>query len=192
MNLTEIRVVTHKYKSTRNMIIELDTGSGTGSGTTTSWLPYSINSGSSVAPCLPQSLRSPTSPQSKQPHHPHDQWRPWVDYAIISLEQRFDQYKQYEDISGFLLTTQKLKSLNTNQLKASCKNLEMFLQNGDILDIDADDFFNESELLQKIRVSSHRFEPDKYPKMKRPGTDTGTGQPIDNHQHSTPLATDGT
>ena len=78
-----------------------------------------------------------------------------VDHAIISLEQRFDQYKRYEDIFGFLFTAEKLKSLNTDELMASCKNLEKKLQNGDISDINADDLFNELELLQKSLPAEH-------------------------------------
>ncbi|KAL7614089.1 hypothetical protein Lser_V15G07721 [Lactuca serriola] len=46
-----------------------------------------------------------------------------VDQAIASLERSFEQYKQYEAIFGFLFTAEKLKSVNTSELKASCKNL---------------------------------------------------------------------
>ena len=46
-----------------------------------------------------------------------------VDHAIISLEQRFDQYKQFGDIFGFLFSNEKLKS---HELKASCKNFDFF------------------------------------------------------------------
>ncbi|KAJ9546730.1 hypothetical protein OSB04_019273 [Centaurea solstitialis] len=59
-----------------------------------------------------------------------------VDQAISSLERRFEQYKQYEEIFGFLFTAEKLKSMNTEELKASCYNLEKRLQNGHISDID--------------------------------------------------------
>ena len=75
-----------------------------------------------------------------------------VDHAIISLEQKFDQYKQYGDIFGFLFSNEKLKP---HELKASCKNFDIFLQNGDILDIDADDLFNELELLRKSLPVEH-------------------------------------
>ena len=48
-----------------------------------------------------------------------------VDQAIGSLERGFEQYKQYDDIFGFLfITKKKLKSLNTNELNVSCKVLK--------------------------------------------------------------------
>lgn len=44
---------------------------------------------------------------------------------------------------------EKLRSMNTSELKANCKNLKKKLQNGLILDIDNDSLFNELKLLQK-------------------------------------------
>ncbi|XP_023766690.1 uncharacterized protein LOC111915250 [Lactuca sativa] len=78
-----------------------------------------------------------------------------IDQAIGSLERMFEQYKQYEDISGFLFTTEKLKSMNTIELKSCCKNLEKRLQNGHISDINVDDLFNKMELLQKHLPAEH-------------------------------------
>ncbi|XP_023735122.2 uncharacterized protein LOC111882996 [Lactuca sativa] len=78
-----------------------------------------------------------------------------IDQTIGSLERRFEQYKQYEDIFGFLFTTQKLKSMNTIELKSCCKNLEKRLQNGHISDINADDLFNKMKLLQKHLPVEH-------------------------------------
>lgn len=49
----------------------------------------------------------------------------------------------------FLFETEKLKSLNTIELKESCKFFEKMLQNCHIPNIDVEDLFNEVELLQK-------------------------------------------
>ena len=50
----------------------------------------------------------------------------------------------------------KLKSLNTDEVKASWKNLENNLQNGNISYIDIDDLFNELTLLQKRLPVEHK------------------------------------
>lgn len=72
-----------------------------------------------------------------------------IDQAIGSLERRFEQYKQYEETFGFLFTAKKLKSLDAEELKTSCNNLEQKLQNNHISDIEGEDLFNELQLLQK-------------------------------------------
>ncbi|KAJ8541666.1 hypothetical protein K7X08_002482 [Anisodus acutangulus] len=48
-----------------------------------------------------------------------------VDQTIGSLKKWFEQY---EDLFGFLFTTDKLSSLNDEDLKTRCKNLERKLQ----------------------------------------------------------------
>lgn len=72
-----------------------------------------------------------------------------VDQTIGSLEGRFEQYKQYGNIFDFLFITEKLKSLNTSEVKKSCKIFEKILQNGHIPKVNVDDLFNELKLLQK-------------------------------------------
>ncbi|KAL7586586.1 hypothetical protein Lser_V15G38154 [Lactuca serriola] len=78
-----------------------------------------------------------------------------IDQTIGSFERRFEQYKQYEDIFRFLFTTEKLKLMNTSELKSCCKNMENRLQNGHISDINADDLFNKLKLLQKHLPVEH-------------------------------------
>lgn len=51
-----------------------------------------------------------------------------VDQTIGSLKKRFEQYEEYEDLFGFLFTSDKLNSLVDEDLKARCKNLERKLQ----------------------------------------------------------------
>nr|XP_011468653.1 PREDICTED: zinc finger MYM-type protein 1-like [Fragaria vesca subsp. vesca] len=78
-----------------------------------------------------------------------------IDQAIGSLERRFEQYEQYEETFGFLFTAKKLKSLDADELKRSCNNLEKKLENGYTSDIDGEDLFNELELLQKNLPNEH-------------------------------------
>ena len=49
-----------------------------------------------------------------------------VDQAIGSLKKKFEQYKAYEDIFGFLFGSEKLNSLDDNHLKACCIILNLF------------------------------------------------------------------
>lgn len=75
-----------------------------------------------------------------------------IDRVIGSLERKFEQYKQYENILGYLFITEKLTSPNTTELNSSCKILEKRLQNGHISDFNADNLSNELELLQKNTI----------------------------------------
>ncbi|XP_047331703.1 zinc finger MYM-type protein 1-like [Impatiens glandulifera] len=75
-----------------------------------------------------------------------------IDEAIGSLDKRFEQYEQYEQYEetfGFLFTAEKLKSLDSVNLKRSCNNLEKKLENGHTSDINGEDLLNELRLLQK-------------------------------------------
>jgi len=51
-----------------------------------------------------------------------------VDKAITTLQNRFEQFKIYEDIFGFLFSIKKLKSLGCVLLKEKCLNLDKFLK----------------------------------------------------------------
>jgi len=53
---------------------------------------------------------------------------PIVDQAIASLTRRFEQYKEYQKNFGFLFTSNSLQSLDSNNLKSSCDNLEAVLK----------------------------------------------------------------
>ena len=50
-----------------------------------------------------------------------------VDQAISSIESRFEQFQIYENIFGFLFNFEKLKSLDNDNLKKNCHNLECIL-----------------------------------------------------------------
>lgn len=72
-----------------------------------------------------------------------------VDQTIGSLKRRFEEYEQYENIFGFLFTAERLNSLDENELKTSCNNLQQKLQHDQVSDVDSEDLFHELQLLQK-------------------------------------------
>jgi len=61
---------------------------------------------------------------------------------IVGLQSRFEQFKIYEDIFGFLFSVKKLKSLDYTILKEKCLNLEKSLKRDNLLDIDKFDLFS--------------------------------------------------
>ena len=73
-----------------------------------------------------------------------------VDQAIASLTTRFEQYQEYENIFGFLFTSDKLKSYDDDSLKSCCSRLEAALKNNDKYDIDADELYMELRLLKNL------------------------------------------
>ncbi|GKD99569.1 zinc finger MYM-type protein 1-like protein, partial [Tanacetum coccineum] len=66
-----------------------------------------------------------------------------VDQALGSLRTRFEQYKEYERVFGFLFNSGKLNSLDDNTLKSHCSHLEAALRNNEQSDVDANDLFVE-------------------------------------------------
>ena len=77
--------------------------------------------------------------------------------VITILQSRFEQFKIYEDIFGFLFSVKKLKSLDCTLLKEKCLNLEKSLKHDNLLDIDGLDLFSELNILKEII----RLENDK-------------------------------
>ncbi|KAJ9546727.1 hypothetical protein OSB04_019270 [Centaurea solstitialis] len=73
-----------------------------------------------------------------------------VDHAISSLRRRFEQYQEYENVFGFLFTSDKLRSLDNACLKSSCLNFEIALKNHDRSDVDGNDLYVELKLLQEF------------------------------------------
>ncbi|GKA40753.1 zinc finger MYM-type protein 1-like protein [Tanacetum coccineum] len=70
-----------------------------------------------------------------------------VDQALVSLRTRFEQYKEYEKVFGFLFSTHKLYSFDDNTLKSHCSHLEAALKNSERSDVDANDLYMELRLL---------------------------------------------
>ncbi|KAK9667796.1 hypothetical protein RND81_13G011700 [Saponaria officinalis] len=54
---------------------------------------------------------------------------------ISSLKKRFEQYEKYENIFGFIFTTDKLYSLDDSALESCCVNLQNVLKNKILLTI---------------------------------------------------------
>lgn len=84
---------------------------------------------------------------------------PVVDQAIASLTTRFEQYKSYKKIFGFLFTSQALRLLDDKSLRSSCSCLETALKkdkksdaDGNELksDIDGNELYIELKLLQNF------------------------------------------
>nr|GEU99703.1 zinc finger MYM-type protein 1 [Tanacetum cinerariifolium] len=60
---------------------------------------------------------------------------------LVSLRTRFERYKEYERVFGFLFTSGKLNSFDDNALKSHCSYLEAALKNYEQSDVDAKDLF---------------------------------------------------
>ena len=65
-----------------------------------------------------------------------------------SLDKRFEQYKLYEIIFGFLFDSFKLKMNDDESLKSCCNFLENSLKIEDLIDIDGDELFLELKFLK--------------------------------------------
>ncbi|KAK9078008.1 hypothetical protein SSX86_002065 [Deinandra increscens subsp. villosa] len=74
-----------------------------------------------------------------------------IDQASVSLEKRFDQYREYEKLFGFLFPN-KLRELEDNELKSCCRVLQDDLKFHERTDIDADDLFMELKLFDRLQT----------------------------------------
>ncbi|XP_074314594.1 uncharacterized protein LOC141649817 [Silene latifolia] len=73
-----------------------------------------------------------------------------VDQAIGSLDKRFEQYQEFQNIFGFLFTSSHLHSLDNETLNSKCNNLQKALTNGEQFDINGNDLYMELKLLKDI------------------------------------------
>ncbi|XP_021843059.2 uncharacterized protein [Spinacia oleracea] len=73
-----------------------------------------------------------------------------VDQAIVSLNKRFEQYKDYDVIFGFLFTSDSLQSLDDASLKFCCSNFEKALKHNEHSDIDGNELYVELKLLREL------------------------------------------
>ncbi|GJX16919.1 zinc finger MYM-type protein 1-like protein [Tanacetum coccineum] len=87
--------------------------------------------------------------------------------AIGSLITRFEHYKEYENIFGFLFSCDKLKSYDDKSLKLSCTQLEAVLKNGERSDIDANELFMELSLLDNFLPSENMGPVDVLTFLKQ-------------------------
>ena len=81
-----------------------------------------------------------------------------IDQAIVSLETRFEQYKEYQKNFSFLFTSETLRSLDNQSLKSSCDNLEAVLKKDEKSDIDAKELYMELKFLQDF-IPEERMGP---------------------------------
>ncbi|XP_026437251.1 zinc finger MYM-type protein 1-like [Papaver somniferum] len=71
-----------------------------------------------------------------------------IDYALRSFKEIFAQFREYERLYRFLFDLEKLKSMNNEELLASCKTLEEYLSYGTIYDIDGKDLYAELKIIR--------------------------------------------
>ncbi|WOG86706.1 hypothetical protein DCAR_0205924 [Daucus carota subsp. sativus] len=92
----------------------------------------------------------PENPQSPEDSFRTNYFLYLVDQAIGSLEKRFEKFTTYEKKFGFLFSYKKLNSLNENNLKMACNNLELILKHKDASDVDCEELFQELKILRTI------------------------------------------
>lgn len=71
-----------------------------------------------------------------------------IDQALSSLRTRFEQFKQYNVIFGFLFNLKRLRSVTLSSLLNSCMNLEKYLEHNGLSDISGDDLSSELQVLK--------------------------------------------
>ncbi|CAH9068604.1 unnamed protein product [Cuscuta epithymum] len=90
-----------------------------------------------------------------------------VDQATVSLRRRFEQYQDFENVFGFLFTSQKLNALEDAQLKACCSHLEGALKKDERSDVDGDDLYMELKLLREFLPEKKMGPIDLFKFLKR-------------------------
>ena len=73
-----------------------------------------------------------------------------IDQTIITLRNRFEQLKIYEDIFSFLFSIKNLKSLDSNNLKEYCLNPGRSLKHNNHSYIDGLDLFTKLRIVREI------------------------------------------
>ncbi|CAO2835306.1 unnamed protein product [Amaranthus hypochondriacus] len=104
------------------------------------------------------------SPQSLQEAFRINFFNCIIDQEIVSLDTRFEQY---ENIFGFLFTSDILHSLDDSYLKSCCIRLEEALKNGEKYDICGYDLYVELKLVQEYLPSEKLGALDTLKRLKR-------------------------
>ncbi|XP_045824870.1 uncharacterized protein LOC123917243 isoform X2 [Trifolium pratense] len=73
-----------------------------------------------------------------------------VDQAVVSLKTRFEQYQQYENVFGFLFSSQNLQLLDDATLNSCCSNLEERLTHNEQFDVVGKELCVELRLLRNM------------------------------------------
>ncbi|XP_073138966.1 uncharacterized protein [Henckelia pumila] len=71
-----------------------------------------------------------------------------VDQTRSSIKSRFEQFKKYEEIFGFLFKVERLQLSDDESLLTSCKNLESSLKHNGCSDVNGVDLFLELTFLK--------------------------------------------
>jgi hypothetical protein len=71
-----------------------------------------------------------------------------IDMAISSLNIQFEQMKIFENLFGFLLNLERLKSLDDHDLRKCCTTFAKMFSHDDSSDVDLNDFIRELQVLQ--------------------------------------------
>ncbi|XP_022880585.1 zinc finger MYM-type protein 1-like [Olea europaea var. sylvestris] len=90
-----------------------------------------------------------------------------VDQALSSLQNRFEQFQEYDDIFGFLFDLEKLKSIDDATLKCRCINLENYLKHNIVSDIDGMELFSELKILREAISTKMNGAADVLNYIKR-------------------------
>ncbi|XP_048504198.1 uncharacterized protein LOC125499433 [Beta vulgaris subsp. vulgaris] len=72
-----------------------------------------------------------------------------VDQAIVSLNKRFEQYQEYENIFGFLFSSKKLYSFDDESLRSYCRGLEKAMEKDGQSDIDRLELYFELQMIKE-------------------------------------------
>ncbi|CAN6715584.1 unnamed protein product [Malus baccata var. baccata] len=89
-----------------------------------------------------------------------------VDIAFSQLKHRFEQLKAFEYIFGFLFDASKLISLDDQELKQNCMNLEAHLKHGNTMDVDGADLCSELQVLQMMLPEEAFLSNNPWTSMK--------------------------
>ncbi|XP_073152243.1 uncharacterized protein [Henckelia pumila] len=84
-----------------------------------------------------------------------------VDVALSELRSRFEQLNFFEKMFGFLLDGEQLMTLDEDDLRKYCVNLESALKKDDLSDIDAHDLFFELQMLQEM-LPLEAYDTNKF------------------------------
>ncbi|KAG6406751.1 hypothetical protein SASPL_134360 [Salvia splendens] len=85
-----------------------------------------------------------------------------IDMEIASLTSRFEQMKTFENLFGFLLNSENLKSLDDNDLWKCCTTFAEAFSHDNSSDVDLNDFICELQVLQVILPDDLMSAPEIF------------------------------
>ena len=83
-----------------------------------------------------------------------------VDMAISQLKSRFEQLQFFQSMFGFLFDAATLVSLDDDELRRSCINLENALKVDDVSDVNGKCLCSELQVLQ-LMLASESYETNE-------------------------------